>query len=74
MLSHLMRIHAPSPTLFVSLVSEIAAEGVFSDVWLRGPASAEAIRAALREFGKIEECGWARRMLAALETADRPNS
>jgi hypothetical protein len=48
-------------------------EGVFAANWLDRPVSREAIRAALREFGKIEECEWARRMHETLDRIDRYN-
>lgn len=48
-------------------------EGVFAANWLNRPASREAIKAALREFGKIDECEWARRMYETLDRIDRYN-
>jgi hypothetical protein len=44
-------------------------EGVFALAWLREPSSREAIEAAVREFSKIEECEWARRMLLSLQAS-----
>ena len=46
-------------------------EGLFAATWLDGPSSREAIKAALREFGKIQECQWARTMYAALDDRDK---
>jgi len=48
-------------------------EGVFAANWLDRPSSREAIKSALREFGKIEECEWARRMYETLDRRDRYN-
>ena len=44
--------------------------GVFATYWLRRDASPDAIRAALVQFGQIEECEWARQMLAAFDHSD----
>jgi hypothetical protein len=46
-------------------------EGVFAANWLNRSATRESIKAALREFGKIEECEWARRMYETLDRRDR---
>jgi hypothetical protein len=46
-------------------------EGVFAANWLDRPASRKAIKAALREFSKIEECPWARAMYETLDRIDR---
>jgi hypothetical protein len=45
-------------------------EGVFALIWLKAPSSREAIAAAVREFSKIDECEWARRMLLSLQGTD----
>lgn len=37
--------------------------GLFASVWLLRGSSPASVHAALREFAKIEECGWAREML-----------
>lgn len=42
-------------------------EGVFAEEFLARNPQAEQIKAALAEFSKIEECAWARLMLAAIE-------
>lgn len=47
--------------------------GLFAYNWLARGSSPEAILAALRELAKIEECGWAREMLAAIEWRNRPD-
>lgn len=44
--------------------------GLFASVWLRRDASPDAIRAALVQFAQIEECDWARQMLAAFDYRD----
>lgn len=44
--------------------------GVFAAYWLRRDASPDAIRAALVQFSQIEECEWARQMLAAFDHTD----
>lgn len=44
--------------------------GRFASVWLRRDASPDAIRAALVQFAQIEECEWAREMLAAFDYVD----
>jgi hypothetical protein len=51
--------------------SQTKPEGVFAANWLGRPSSREAIKAALREFGKIEECEWARQMYETLDWRDR---
>lgn len=45
-------------------------EGVFASRWLDRVQERSAIKEALREFGKIEECGWARTMYYVLEKLD----
>lgn len=47
--------------------------GLFAYNWLAKGSSPESIHAALREFAKIEECVWAREMLAAVEWHNRPD-
>jgi hypothetical protein len=45
-------------------------EGVFAEEWLDVNPERHAILAALREFAKIDEAEWARRMLRTLEWID----
>lgn len=44
-------------------------EGVFASEWLNSVEriSLDAMKAALREFGKIDRCDWARLMFRAIE-------
>ena len=41
--------------------------GVFAHNWIAKGSSPEALMSALREFAKIEECSWAREMVAAFD-------
>jgi hypothetical protein len=45
-------------------------EGVFAEEWLDVNPERHAIVAALREFARIDEAEWARRMLRTLEWID----
>lgn len=45
-------------------------EGIFASLWLDRSADRASIKAGLKQLSKIEECAWARRMLAALEKLD----
>lgn len=42
-------------------------EGLFINVWVDRGCTKEAMSEVLEEFAKIEECEWARTMLAAFE-------
>ncbi len=46
-------------------------EGVFAAYWLDRCQDRAAIKQALVEFAKIEECAWARTMLKVLDGFDR---
>ncbi len=45
-------------------------EGLFINVWTECGADREAMKSALEQFAKIQECEWARTMLAGLKVLE----
>lgn len=48
--------------------------GIFTRNWLVEGSKPESVRAALREFAKIEEADWARQMLAVFDWVEERRS
>jgi hypothetical protein len=46
-------------------------EGIFASNWIAMNPEKEAMKMALRQFAKIDECAWARTMLAAVERYEK---